>query len=531
MGATLQAHLKASDHISGVDGHDLISAFDAASVMYEVELAVQMRAKGRLDLIAEFCLRAIDRGLCAPGEIASFLGLGSDRDLCDMAIQRLRHQDLVEVDYTSSDPSTFALRLTQTGRRCIEQEAQLDMNRTETIRVSLDGLSGEVFTPVVPGMLDRLPNQTVRIPSQIGRPSTELFHQRTVLDLLRCQLSNRQTNMPDNDTPEGDLVRVESIKWHQTKYRDLSVLVYQSRTDQLGVAFRVIAEGDCRVVRYEEVLWRLEQDGKSIVPLEPRADGLLSRPLQKIVGSNALRLAERHTSDRLLYLEDELKNLSSEIHQKQRALEAMERGQEVAQKDLIGEPGSSESTESRRRNLVRELRHCEARHEEVTQDIKERRTMRLLTTFEHRPVLLQALREAKRNVIILSPWLKTDAMDLEVMEGIEKAAKRGVSVAIGYGFHEGQPCIDPHIEKQIKGMIQRLPARSLHLCRLGNTHEKVLICDDRFVVITSFNWLSFRGDENRTLRQERGVYAEDAELVREMTADAQERFLRKGVNL
>ena len=33
-----------------------------------------------------------------------------------------------------------------------------------------------------------------------------------------------------------------------------------------------------------------------------------------------------------------------------------------------------------------------------------------------------------------------------------------------------------------------------HMTRLGDTHAKVLICDSRFSVVTSFNWLSFRGD-------------------------------------
>ena len=36
------------------------------------------------------------------------------------------------------------------------------------------------------------------------------------------------------------------------------------------------------------------------------------------------------------------------------------------------------------------------------------------------------------------------------------------------------------------------------------THEKVLIFDDT-VVTGSFNWLSFKGDPNRTFRMEEGT--------------------------
>ena len=35
---------------------------------------------------------------------------------------------------------------------------------------------------------------------------------------------------------------------------------------------------------------------------------------------------------------------------------------------------------------------------------------------------------------------------------------------------------------------------------------KVLISDRQFIVTTSFNWLSFRGDPNRTFRDEQGMF-------------------------
>lgn len=40
--------------------------------------------------------------------------------------------------------------------------------------------------------------------------------------------------------------------------------------------------------------------------------------------------------------------------------------------------------------------------------------------------------------------------------------------------------------------------------RVKNTHAKILIFDDIWVS-TSFNWLSFRGDSDRTYRMEEGT--------------------------
>jgi phosphatidylserine/phosphatidylglycerophosphate/cardiolipin synthase-like enzyme len=44
----------------------------------------------------------------------------------------------------------------------------------------------------------------------------------------------------------------------------------------------------------------------------------------------------------------------------------------------------------------------------------------------------------------------------------------------------------------------------LDIVEHGNTHEKVLIVDHEFMVVTSFNWLSFRGEWGQ--RDEAGIY-------------------------
>jgi len=46
--------------------------------------------------------------------------------------------------------------------------------------------------------------------------------------------------------------------------------------------------------------------------------------------------------------------------------------------------------------------------------------------------------------------------------------------------------------------------KNVHLGCLGSTHAKILIWDN-CQITTSFNCLSFRGDQNRTYRQELGL--------------------------
>ena len=54
--------------------------------------------------------------------------------------------------------------------------------------------------------------------------------------------------------------------------------------------------------------------------------------------------------------------------------------------------------------------------------------------------------------------------------------------------------------------------KNLDFARLRNTHAKILIFDDNWIS-TSFNWLSFRGDHDRTYRMEEGTLVTVAERV------------------
>jgi hypothetical protein len=60
--------------------------------------------------------------------------------------------------------------------------------------------------------------------------------------------------------------------------------------------------------------------------------------------------------------------------------------------------------------------------------------------------------------------------------------------------------------------------------RFGNTHAKVLIKDHDFAAVTSFNWLSFKGDPNRPLRDEQGTLHQSREKVDQKFAELLPRF-------
>jgi hypothetical protein len=145
--------------------------------------------------------------------------------------------------------------------------------------------------------------------------------------------------------------------------------------------------------------------------------------------------------------------------------------------------------------------------------------VRTVPVYEHPKLLEQALLSCKERLLIVSPWITSDVVGRWFLDRVEDAIKRGATVYIGYGLDEHGQQSEPR-PKQARAvqMLEQLASKYGHrlvMVRLGDTHAKVLICDDVFAVVTSFNWLSFAGDAFRPFRDERGSYIGIAEKVEE----------------
>jgi phosphatidylserine/phosphatidylglycerophosphate/cardiolipin synthase-like enzyme len=69
--------------------------------------------------------------------------------------------------------------------------------------------------------------------------------------------------------------------------------------------------------------------------------------------------------------------------------------------------------------------------------------------------------------------------------------------------------------------------KHFHFVHVGNTHRKSLVCDDQFAVVTSFNWLSYKGDSQGSPRDERGIVFRKKHHVERLAAEELE-LLGKG---
>ena len=152
--------------------------------------------------------------------------------------------------------------------------------------------------------------------------------------------------------------------------------------------------------------------------------------------------------------------------------------------------------------------------------------IRNLYTYDHPPLLEEALNQTKERLMIISPWIMANVVDKTFLEKLEALLKKSVAVFIGYGIKK-QPTGRLDAEDQAaRDELAQLAGRysNFHFKRLGDTHAKILIKDHDFSVTSSFNWLSFKGDPNRTFRDEQGLKVQDKNFIEQKFTELLPRF-------
>lgn len=166
----------------------------------------------------------------------------------------------------------------------------------------------------------------------------------------------------------------------------------------------------------------------------------------------------------------------------------------------------------------------------AVQEAQRVATPAVLQTSEHRDALRDAIGDAKTELIIVSPWLRTAAVDSELIGWLSNALDRAkeLRVTIGYGIERTPGKQTEQARRDQEEALHRLRKLSdrtsgrLRIVDVGNTHEKVVICDDRYAIITSFNFLSFNPGTGggkgpvKGIRREMGYRITDVAVVEQV---------------
>ncbi|MDJ1168069.1 phospholipase D-like domain-containing protein [Roseofilum sp. BLCC_M154] len=483
-------------------GFDLVSCQEVGLPVYKITVDVLTQIRKSIPPIEEFVLRSIDAGLSSEEEIAGFLGL--ELSTTSEAMVNLRLSE--DIDLIAPDPSQIPTwKLTKKGERTLK-EAKIIVPEERTFDINFDGL---LRIPRWYGRFEKalLKPKDLRDkgileiePSPKNPPELSDLSIKDIDKVIREVLGNGKGLKSKNDN-ELDILALKEIERRQRFFQPSTALVYKAKdSDEIQVAF--IVDG------------LLSSDHEAAFARSNGAKKITSQILNALQENEPLKLATEILGND--FVANNLIDLDPIVEQVSEATSKIESEIELTQKQLEQTDDPSEQNDFRKK--LKEQENEIAGLKDQLQSVISSCPMRWLEMYDHRPLLEQALKDTQERLMIVSPWIRANSVNSWFLQQLQNLLKRGVQVFIGYGLgekDENRYSRDIKAEKTLQKLADQYP-KSFILKRLGDTHAKILISDTKFAVTTSFNWLSFKGERDRTFRDERGTLVSDPEKIDEL---------------
>lgn len=450
-------------------GYDLVSFKEAGLPVYVLKLRILVLERKELSPIEEAVLKAVRAGLDSPGSIYEFLGLS--RTVLNPVLASLNTTELINYSRGAADADA-KVTLAAKGRLALAEAATVKPEE-RVVSVCFDALTKKLLL-IAPEQLDRAGDMRAlgyfEVPTGTSkRPEVE--------DIPLQDFDKVLARLSVTNEPTGTLLAVRRIERRELHFLRCVMLFYKNHAQPPEV---------------EVAFWR--EDGPSMEH-EVRFQA---------VGGPDLVGARLLMTDAALTPGVVLPDAPAEVA-----------GPAPLSAAASAQP--SQASASLTANAVASKPGA-----------PEVETMQTLLCHEHPPFLKKALLSAKRRLVIVSPWVRDSVIDWPFIASLEALLKSGVEVYIGYGFEmadgkgkksaaKNKPDIDVRAEADLRELANRY--KHFHFVYVGNTHRKSLVCDDHFAVVTSFNWLSYKGDSQGSPRDERGIVFRKKHHVERLAAE------------
>lgn len=457
------------DRHSRRPGYILLSYREVALPFWKVPLRCRVLRRKPIPAIDEFVLRAISTGLRTDVEVASFLGLPG-------RVVETTMGSLVSAGHLSPTPveadHSVGFALTLRGKTAVSQLVE-ELPEERTLELAFDGLTRgfaivEESDRWRPRDLQRAGLLEIPAfppdPPDIGPDDTSAVA-ATVRDVLAQSDSELLAVLGLADKREKFFVRAIAMVFQpdgQPGDATVAFLVDGRPSPSHDDAFAA-AEGRRKL----GLLTNLHESGLPATQREVSSQLLTDLPRPEEVAN--------------------LRRITSVLRERHARI--------VSGATVDGDGKTSDPTEAE--DVATQLEEAET--------VLDLLPVRILEVHEHPGYLRDALDQARDRLLIVSPWIRAKVVDRPFRDRLEKLLKDGVQVCIAHGIDDGTnaPDWDKRAEESLEELASTHP--NFVLKRLGDTHAKILVVDDRFVIVTSFNWLSYKGDPKLPFRDERGT--------------------------
>lgn len=475
---------------NSVPNSTLVKYYEAGIPQWHMESILTMLKQKKLSVLQEFILKFISAGIDDVSDVCRFLGVS--KSAINNAVAILQKDNLLSVDIFYSK-----LKLTDKGEMALKEAATIVPEEIE-YPLYIDGLIGNVYlnTRKLYTQMELKSFNIKAINTNIDKPTLDMLLYE---DVKRAINSFKKSHAYEKDKLEGDLQEITNVTKAYVEYKKVYVLIFMNKFED--IEFQVY-DGTTRNDDYGIALQKQYNNNTNVFDFDKK-EGI------DVANDNSL----------LSILPQEIFESAKSFSYKDSTLER-EISNLTAQLEIIKEE-CQEQYDEQKESTTERICFLEKKIEEMENERKG--ADRILSTYDHRPLLLDALETAQNNVVIISPWIKAGGLNNEILGKIERALQRRTQVIIGYGISEKEDN-NKWILSKLSDIQKKGYGKRLHMVRLSNTHEKVLIKDNEYMVITSFNWLSFKGDPNRGFRQETGYYTESKEAIKQMKSNLSNRM-------
>lgn len=481
-------------------GFDLVSCQEVGLPVYKITINALNQIRKPIPPIEEYVLKSIDVGLFSEQEIAGFLGLEISTIRESMINLRMR-EDIDLIAHTPDKLQTW--KLTKKGLKTLH-EAQIIVPEERSFEINFDGLLrisrwyGQSEKTLLKPK-DLREQGIVEIEPFPKRPP-ELFDLKFKNINEIIQEIERSKNRKSKNLQEQDLLALKAIERRQRFFQIATALVYKAKdSDEIQVAF--IIDG----IPSNEHETAFARAG-GVKKLRIAEDLRQSSPKTLAEEMLGVDFVSQVPNDQISSLKKEVKIAQAKFQSEvQTTEEKLEQAKDNTEKLILNQ---------QLENALKQIEQLQDKLDATLASIP----MRWLEMYEHRPLLEQALKDTQQRLMIISPWIRAKSVNRIFLQQFENLLRRGVQVFIGYGLGEKDEKRYPQ-DIEAEKTLQKLSSqysKSFTLKRLGDTHAKILISDTNFAVTTSFNWLSFKGERDRTFRDERGTLVSDPQKINEL---------------
>ena len=141
---------------------------------------------------------------------------------------------------------------------------------------------------------------------------------------------------------------------------------------------------------------------------------------------------------------------------------------------------------------------------------------------EIKKMFLQTFLIAEKEIDIISPWMNGSVVNKALISLMENALNRGVKIKIIYGLdsddNEYNLSRSARSDQTASLLVKKFSNyKDLFVIRRMNIHYKLVLCDEKYKLEGSYNYLSFSGDyEDDSTRIEGSPFGRDSKEIREL---------------